>query len=223
MRTSQKTDAIVNKLLCVQAEIKNPIKTELNPHFKSKYANLEQVLEIVLPLFSKHGILLTQGPSILEGQPTLITRFSNTIDQWIESEMLLLTPKGNMQDLCGAVTYSRRYSLCAMLGIEQEDDDGNSTHAKPTIEEKPKEPSKTPQEAIEKLKAQVTKSTYNPNNKTATNYVEHKHRWGEYKFDSSKEQCKNKLPDGTYCNLVRHKDTPDGSQPPFDNNDPLPF
>jgi hypothetical protein len=248
MNKSESIELLIKALSSFQAEVVQPKKTEENTFFKkggksSKYADLAGYFDASLRLLAKFGLAITQTNKSNEKDVILETTLMHTSGQWIASELPLIISKNDMQGLGSAITYARRYALGSILGMAHEDDDGNgaahdnqqvekdrndtpprqlqpgeaATNAKINVE-----PSKTPKEAIEKLKAQVTKSTYNPNNKTATNHVDHTHRWGEYKFGSSKEQCKNKLPNGKYCNLIRHKDT-GGPPPNFDDSDPLPF
>ena len=51
----------------------------------------------------------------------------------IESNMRLLTPKADMQQLSGSITYARRVSLITLLGLATEDDDANQSSEHPSI------------------------------------------------------------------------------------------
>jgi hypothetical protein len=61
------------------------------------------------------------------GKNTLKTILLHSSGKTIESEIeLVCMDRNDPQKLGGAITYMRRYSIIAMLGLEQEDDDGNS-------------------------------------------------------------------------------------------------
>ena len=42
-------------------------------------------------------------------------------------------PKNDMQQLGGAITYAKRYSLVSLFGLSEEDDDGNKASEHPSI------------------------------------------------------------------------------------------
>jgi hypothetical protein len=57
---------------------------------------------------------------------TLRTELLHTPGQWIASEFPLVAPLDRPQILGSAITYARRYSICALLGLAAEDDDGQA-------------------------------------------------------------------------------------------------
>ena len=111
-------------------QLKCPLikKDASNPFFKSKYAPLDSILPIVLPLLKETGLVLTQIP---EGN-TLITRIAHIESgEVLEGKADLILDKQNPQGHGSAITYMRRYALVAMLGLNtEEDDDGNKASAK---------------------------------------------------------------------------------------------
>jgi hypothetical protein len=50
--------------------------------------------------------------------------------EFISSEMQIPVSKHDAQGYGSALTYARRYALCAFVGIAPEDDDGNGASAK---------------------------------------------------------------------------------------------
>lgn len=101
-------------------------KTGTNPHYKSKYMTLADVLELSGEIQEKNNLSIIQY--VKDGK--LITRLADLDSkEFIESEMQLLLGRNDMQALGSAVTYARRYSLVTMLGISDLDDDGNKTNA----------------------------------------------------------------------------------------------
>ena len=117
--------SIYKKLLDFQKLGISIKKGSVNPHFKNKYADINEVLEKVKPALSSVGLLLVQTPRT----KALLTQIMDPeSDTWIESHVPYInTP--DMQKLGSAITYARRYALVAMLGLEDDDDDGNQAAA----------------------------------------------------------------------------------------------
>ena len=132
MNTSLETDKIDAVLAKAQAEIENPTKDAVNPHFRSKYATLDAGLNIVRSVLSKHGISITQPTRVENGVLMVDTRLAYQ-GQWIASEYPVCPFLVKQQEMGSALTYSRRYSLFSLVGIAgEEDDDGNAANATPT-------------------------------------------------------------------------------------------
>lgn len=128
----QKSDSIKNLAVALakfQSEIENPKNTVDNPFFKSKYAPLNDVLNVVRPLLSKHGLSVIQSPGGDGQNISINTMLIHESGEWIEFDPLVLkAEKMTPQGAGSAVTYGRRYSLSAVLGISSEDDD-DGNHA----------------------------------------------------------------------------------------------
>jgi len=130
--TSQSTQSLDAALAKAQAEITTAVKDKVNPHFKSKYADLPTIMEIVMPIFNKLGLVLLQ-PIHKSDQPNML-EIETIIIHANSGGMLSTTasiPIGNNltpQAFGSAITYARRYVLCSLLGIvADEDDDGNAS------------------------------------------------------------------------------------------------
>jgi hypothetical protein len=103
-----------------------------NPHFKSKYATLGAITEATRPHLAKHGLGFMQWMSNREGYQLIVTRIMHTSGQWMEDEGYILNPtKNDPQGMGSAVTYARRYTLGASLGIITEDDDDGNRASEP--------------------------------------------------------------------------------------------
>lgn len=131
-----KTDSIAElakALAKAQGEIENASKNAANPHFKSKYADLAEVLNTVRPVFSSHGLSVLQMPSFDGGIASVETLLMHTSGEWISNTCSAPVSKNDAQGVGSAITYLRRYSLAAFAGIAQEDDDANGAvgHNKP--------------------------------------------------------------------------------------------
>jgi len=124
-----KSDSIVElakALAAAQGELTNASKNAKNPHYKSDYADLGEILNVVRPVFSKHGLGIMQMPDYEAGMVTVKTLVTHASGEYISSDIRLPVGKQDAQGVGGAITYARRYSLAAVAGIGQEDDDGNS-------------------------------------------------------------------------------------------------
>jgi hypothetical protein len=102
-----------------------------NPAFKSNYANLESVLAVTKPTLEKHGLAITQFPVFANGVPGVETIVIHESGEWISATGYSPTIKQDPQAVGSAITYLRRYSLAAVCGLTQEDDDGNAASKKP--------------------------------------------------------------------------------------------
>lgn len=139
MNSSDKIDALAKAILAAQRELKPANKSATNPHFKSKYAPLPEVIEVAKVLHA-HGIVFLQPPFEAEhgvGIETIIVHAES--GQWL-SGALVLTPQQNTpQGIGSAITYGRRFGLASLIGIvAEEDDDGQAAS------EKEKPPRKMP-------------------------------------------------------------------------------
>lgn len=97
-----------------------------NPYFKSKYADMAEIVRVSRPALTKNGLAVIQ--QILpndDGQNLLHTILTHSSGQWIESRMRILPSKPDVQSLASYITYLRRYSYAALCGIvaSNEDDD----------------------------------------------------------------------------------------------------
>jgi hypothetical protein len=108
-----------------QGEVNNVSKDKSG--YGYKYADLAQILDVVRPLLSKHGLSVIQMPGKSESGVTVSTMILHSSGQWIKSETQLpmeTAAKMSAAQAAGSViTYARRYALAAALGIAQEDDD----------------------------------------------------------------------------------------------------
>lgn len=131
----QKPDPWVD-LLAVQRELPRLQASAINPHFKSKYIPLEAIMAKVLPILNKHNYVLLQQPTTLGGEPALVYRLVHTTGAEIKDTMLLLSKSPDPQAQGSALTYARRYSLMALLGLVADEDD-DAERATPKVTARP--------------------------------------------------------------------------------------
>jgi len=99
-------------------------KDSTNPFFKSKYSSIESVLDTIEEPLNKTGLGFYQSVKDMSLVTVLYDSESET-DNTLISSVPLILKDNDMQQLGSALTYARRYGLVALLGLEQEDDDGN--------------------------------------------------------------------------------------------------
>lgn len=130
MQTSQLTEAIDAALAEAQGELNPAPKASINPHYKSKFADLATCVEVSRPILAKYGLSITQSVIVnLEQNAAGVgTRLSHKSGQWYYHESWCRPAKGlDPQSVGAAATYLRRYSYSAVIGlVTEEDDDGNS-------------------------------------------------------------------------------------------------
>ena len=130
MNKSDSIKELASALALAQGEIENASKGSVNPHFRSRYADLAEVLNTVRPIFAKHGLSISQMPGMDEaGNITVETMLMHKSGEWLSSVITVPVGKKDAQGVGSACTYARRYSLAAVCGIAQEDDDGNAASA----------------------------------------------------------------------------------------------
>lgn len=112
---------LYNKLFQITSTMDKMKKDSENPFFKSKYFDVNQLIEALRPEFIKHDLLLLQP--IENGRVKTQIIDIKTGDK-VEAE-LELSQSSKPQDTGSEITYYRRYTLQSLLGIEAEDDDGN--------------------------------------------------------------------------------------------------
>jgi hypothetical protein len=109
------------------------LKDSANPFFKSRYADLSSCWAAARGPLTANGLGVIQTTEIGEaGVPVIVTTLVHKSGQWIRGRLSMAPAKADPQGVGSAITYGRRYGLCAMLGIVSDaDDDGEG--AKPTV------------------------------------------------------------------------------------------
>lgn len=138
---SEQINDIAKALAAAQAEITGAKKSGLNPHLKSKYADLEDAWDAIREPLSKNGLAVWQGVVQSEEGPALRTVLMHESGQWMESVMVMVMKDASNPQVVGTViSYYRRYALKAAVGLYDTDDDGASAasqKAKPQHHEEP--------------------------------------------------------------------------------------
>ena len=115
---------IAAALVKAQLEMTTPKKGSVNPFFKNKYADLNDVLSAVVPALNANGIVLLQPLVNLDGKNFVKTVLMHESGETFESYAEIFCNKQNDAQAYGSgISYARRYSLSSICGIGSEDDD----------------------------------------------------------------------------------------------------
>jgi len=133
MNQSETITKLSVALVKAQAEMSGAVKDSANPFFKSRYADLESVINAIKEPFAKYGLAYTQFPINDDKGVGVVTRLIHESGEWLECGYTLplgfvkkdgvVEPRLDPQSAGSAITYARRYALQAMAGIPAVDDD----------------------------------------------------------------------------------------------------
>jgi hypothetical protein len=123
MQTSEKLEQLPLALLEFHKKVGKIIKSDNNPFFKSKYASLATILDVITEPLTDCGLIIIQFPT---GLYQLTTRLQHTSGEYMQSTYEMQPVKHSPQDAGSVITYQRRYAIGAILNLNiDEDDDGN--------------------------------------------------------------------------------------------------
>lgn len=141
---SENVGKLFEALSKAQGKIESALKDKKNPFYKSNYADLASVWEACRGPLSENGLCVVQTTAGTKTDPFLITHLGHASGEWIKSHLPLMLVKSDPQGMGSALTYARRYALSAIVGVCQEDDDGNRA----CRSEKPKQQESVQQRAL---------------------------------------------------------------------------
>lgn len=130
-KTSDSTAKLDVALAKAQSKIASASKDKVNPAFRSKYADLSAVWEACRSALTANEICVSQWPVHSEDNRLhLITRLACS-GEWIMCEFSIPADKQNAHGYGSAITYAKRFSLAAAIGVvADDDDDGNAASGK---------------------------------------------------------------------------------------------
>jgi hypothetical protein len=134
MTNSESIKNLTKALLAAQKNMGKAVKGAKNPYFKSTYADLPTVMEVVKEPLNEAGIIVLQPASYHDGKNFITTTLVHADSgEWMSSETEVVCTKANDPQAFGAAqTYARRFGLQSMLFIPAEDDDGNYASGRTT-------------------------------------------------------------------------------------------
>lgn len=134
MNKSSTIGSLAQALSKAQAEIKPAAFNAVNPFLKNRYADLGSIIEAARPVMTKYGLSFTQlvggGNDAVEVETVLMHESGEFISTVMSLPLTEERGKSAAQAAGSVITYLRRYSLAAIIGIyADEDTDGNATPA----------------------------------------------------------------------------------------------
>jgi hypothetical protein len=141
---------IYTALCTAQANMGKVTKGSINPAFKSRYADLADVVSVVVPALSEQGIAMYH--SMIrddEGMVMRTTLSHGATDTHINCDVPLIVDRNNMQGMKSATTYAKRIGLESLTGIAPDTDDDGNAAAKAPPPPRQQAPAGPPKEAIE--------------------------------------------------------------------------
>ena len=111
------------KIRAVQNEIGVITKDSENPFFKSKYFDINKLVETLTPLLVKNGLQVLQPLSNVDGRPAITTIVKDSKDKM--EQTITLPDLTDPQKMGSCITYYRRYALQSLFFLQAEDDDAN--------------------------------------------------------------------------------------------------
>ncbi len=129
---SSSIGTLAKALAQAQAELSPAVKNSTNPHLKNRYADIAAVYEAIREVLPKYGLSVAQMILPADGKAHVRTMLMHESGEWLASECVLPPDRaGGPQGMGSAITYARRYSLSAMVGVvSEEDDDGEAAQGK---------------------------------------------------------------------------------------------
>ena len=133
MQQSESIENLAKALIGLQAQMPVAPYDADNPFFKSRYASLNSIWSVCRPLLAEYELGVIQLPvssSFVDGNAVnagLSTRLIHSSGEWIEDTFYIPLEAGPRaaQAAGSIITYLRRYSLAALLGVvTDEDSDG---------------------------------------------------------------------------------------------------
>lgn len=127
MNKSESIKELAAAMARAQGAFEGAAKDSVNPHFKSKYADLQSVVSAIKSALACNGLSFTQVSHDQQAGVSIETIILHSSGEWLSTGVVSVpVGKQDAQGYGSAMTYARRYSLSAAFGIAPEDDDGNA-------------------------------------------------------------------------------------------------
>jgi hypothetical protein len=125
--SSEDLRELFKALAKAQSDMAVAYKENSNPFYKSKYADFASIIKASRKHLSSNGLCVIQRTMIAEDKSMILsTVLGHLSGQWIESLIKINPVKSDIQSLGSYITYLKRYSYSAIVGVATDDDDGES-------------------------------------------------------------------------------------------------
>lgn len=130
MNHSEQLNELFSSLAKAQGEMPMAMMTGYNPHFRSNFADMPDLVRASRPALSKYGLSVSQVDWVDDnGKYFLKTILGHSSGQWIESLMAITPTKSDIQGIMSYRSYVKRYAYGSIVGVvatDEPDDDGNA-------------------------------------------------------------------------------------------------
>ena len=126
-------EELIDALVKAQSEMTHGLATGTNPHFKSEYAPLDEVIKAVKEPLNKNGIFFLQKVYLAENGQCVETEFHGHGAVVKGGKVYVVADKRTPQGYGSALTYAKRYSLQTACGLPTGDDDDGNEAEKETV------------------------------------------------------------------------------------------
>lgn len=125
------TKNLMKALCAAMSEMRDPVKRSANPHFKSRFADLREVLDCIEEPLSRHGLVFTQLLRPADSGSLLLHSQLHHAEsgEMIEAVVPITPEKAGPQALGSCISYMRRYSAKAMFSLADADEDDDAEAA----------------------------------------------------------------------------------------------
>ena len=132
MIRSETINKVASAMVKARGQFPTIRKDRVNPHFKSRYADLATVIEAVTESLSVNGLVILQ-PTDETDTGTMVETLivHGESGEYIGSTYKLKMAKDDAQGKGAGLTYARRFALCSLLGIAADDDDDGHQASQP--------------------------------------------------------------------------------------------
>lgn len=157
---SETTESQINKALAelqgalprITKDLIAKVKSErTGAQYTYSYADLALISREAMPLLSKLGLSFTSRPTLHGDKFVLAYELRHISGEQIAGEYPL-PDRGTPQEIGSAITYARRYSLCAITGIAPDDEDHDAIVAEKAARRQRREPGQDKAAAAPKVK-----------------------------------------------------------------------
>jgi len=170
MKKSESIAELAKALCKVQSDLRPALKDSNNLFFKSKYAGLASIWDAIRKPLADHGLCISQGSEpTADNRLRITTMLMHTSGEWLCSAFEVQLPRNDQQGLGSATSYLRRCSLAAIVGVTQEDDDGNLSSSTNADDKLRNEKQSRQNEKIENGKGLPSEGKRNDQNSLVTN------------------------------------------------------
>lgn len=132
MQKSENLNELAIALAKAQGSFTTAVKDKVNPHFKSRYADLAAVWNACRDALSRNGLSVVQIPTVDGDKVSVETMLLHSSGQFISGVLSLRSEKPTPQGVGSAISYARRYGVAALVGVTtgDDDDDGEVAHGR---------------------------------------------------------------------------------------------